>query len=342
MKHGRKPFPLQTVLFAFVIRVLNKKSELESHADVFTAFAATFRRTRIPSGATVTRNIRSEAAVLLLQRLIRTTGLAAREFTDGIVYADGAEFNAPNRDAQDPHLPQNEQKAPSAPKKRRAPKIPIESTVKQPSSRERRVLRATMTVKLHPLIHHTTKLIIAAIVTTGKSADSKQAVPLLQTAQRDHTIKEFIADKGYSGAPILQYCEDNNILPVIPPKENYISDDDGAIVARYTAKWRAEGSPLPDKYGLRNNAEGSHSALKRMQYEDLRSRSFLAQQAEVLSMVLLRNLRRLVYLYVVDGIDIPWLDQRCRDILNPVRDKLKNLPDADRSPRFHDDTDRAA
>jgi len=342
MKRGRKSFALQHIVFAFVIRVMNKKSELESDADIMNAFAAVFRTARIPSGPSVTRRIRSQAAVTLLERLIRTTGLAARDLSDGIVYADGAEFNAPNRDAYDPDLPQNEQKTEPSAKKRRTPKIPIEATVKQSVYRERRLLRATMTVKLHPLIHHATKLIIAAIVTTGKSSDSKHAVPLLKNAQQDHTIKEFIADKGYSGAPILQYCEDNNILPVIPPKENYVADEDGPIVARYTARWRAEGSPLPDKYGLRNNAEGSHSAIKRMQYEDLRSRSFLAQQAEVLSMVLLRNLRRLVYLYVVDGVEIPWLDQRCRDILDPVRDKLKSSPNVDKTPRFHDNPDRAA
>jgi hypothetical protein len=343
-KVGRKTKPLVHVLFSFVIRVLGKKSELESYGDVEDAFAEGHFRAKAPAGSTTTRRVRSAVAVAFLQRLITVSGLAARDHTDGRVSADGAEFNVPNRDDKDRDLPHNQ--APEVekePKRRRKAKIAIEDVVKQPPAfRKQRAIPATKTVKLHPLVHDKTKLIIAAIVTTGKAHDGKYLPVLLDMARAHHAIQELAADKGYSSNENYQYCEDNNILALIPPKDNYVAEEDGSALRRYAAKWRAAGSKLPEKYGFRNNAEGSHSALKRIQYEDLRSRSFMAQQAEVLAMVLLRNLRRLVYLYVAEGVDIPWLDARCHKVLDPARKRLESLPTVDVSPRFHDPIGKVA
>jgi hypothetical protein len=62
----------------------------------------------------------------------------------------------------------------------------------------------------------------------------------------------------------------------------------------------------------------------------------VAQRVEVLSHVLVANVAWLVTRYVYGEIDLPWLDERTKTILEPARNIVKNLPVADRSPRFRD------
>ena len=53
-------------------------------------------------------------------------------------------------------------------------------------------------------------------VTAGTVADCKFALPLI----RGMTIEMLLADRGYDTDEILNFCKENGIEAVIPPKKN--------------------------------------------------------------------------------------------------------------------------
>jgi len=59
---------------------------------------------------------------------------------------------------------------------------------------------------------------IRVIVTAGTEADCKQAIPLI----RGFIIEMLLADKAYDTNEIIDYCRENGIEIVIPPKKNRV------------------------------------------------------------------------------------------------------------------------
>lgn len=54
------------------------------------------------------------------------------------------------------------------------------------------------------------------ILTEGTTADCSQAAELVDGLLADY----LMADKAYDTNALLQWCEDNSVTPVIPPKAN--------------------------------------------------------------------------------------------------------------------------
>ena len=57
---------------------------------------------------------------------------------------------------------------------------------------------------------------IRVIITKGTEADCKQAIPLINGI----VAEALLADRAFDTNKILEYCEQNNIQVVIPPKKN--------------------------------------------------------------------------------------------------------------------------
>ena len=57
---------------------------------------------------------------------------------------------------------------------------------------------------------------IKFILTPGESSDFKQALPLLH----NETSEYVLADKGYDSDEIINYIQQMNAIPVIPPRSN--------------------------------------------------------------------------------------------------------------------------
>ena len=55
-------------------------------------------------------------------------------------------------------------------------------------------------------------------VTAGTAADCRFALPLI----RGMTIEMLLADRGYDTDEIINYCKENGIEAVIPPKKNRV------------------------------------------------------------------------------------------------------------------------
>jgi transposase len=59
-------------------------------------------------------------------------------------------------------------------------------------------------------------------VTAGTAADCRFALPLI----RGMTIEMLLADRGYDTDEIINFCKENGIEAVIPPKKNRIIQRD--------------------------------------------------------------------------------------------------------------------
>jgi hypothetical protein len=335
-RRGRKRVPISDIIHCACLRTLSNCSGLLADSDVRKAHDDGLLSYRYsPSEPTITRRMRSEETKSALLRMIDVTALAVRESSDRRFVTDATEHNIPNRDPEDVDARENQTVSLKGKVIRKTKTtIPIEEQILQSrkmrkSERERIVGK---TVKLHVLVHYETKLAVAAMVSHGKASEGYLLTELLDSARRNHSLGVVAADKGYWSEKNLLYGEEHHIKMLIPPKSNSVADTEGSVLRRHVAKWPT----LVEEYGIRENAEAYFSGLKRVYYEDLRSRTFLAQTVEVLAMVLVYNLAVLARRYVEYGADIAWIDKKPRVLLDRAREKVKHLPPADKSPRFHD------
>ena len=57
---------------------------------------------------------------------------------------------------------------------------------------------------------------VRVLVTEGTAADCSQAVELIEGIDAE----SLLADKAYDTTAILSYCEEHEVIPVVPPKRN--------------------------------------------------------------------------------------------------------------------------
>ncbi len=191
------------------------------------------------------------------------------------------------------------------------------------------------TVKLHAAVDVDTGLIVAATVTGGKDGEAEQALLLLEEARTIRFVSHLVADAGYVAEYLFRYCLDNKIECAIPTKSNISTEGDG-ILAQHARAWRVRSEEDKTLYAMRQISESAFSRIKSFTSEDLRGLTFGAQKTELLSHVLVCNVAWLIARYVYGEIDLPWLDSRCRKILEPAREIVKDLPIPDLSPKYRD------
>ena len=59
---------------------------------------------------------------------------------------------------------------------------------------------------------------VRVLVTEGTAADCSQAVELIEGIDAEY----LLADKAYDTNAILSYCEEHEVIPVVPPKRNQL------------------------------------------------------------------------------------------------------------------------
>ena len=57
---------------------------------------------------------------------------------------------------------------------------------------------------------------VRVLVTEGTAADCSQAVELIEGIEAEY----LLADKACDTTAILSYCEEHEVIPVVPPKRN--------------------------------------------------------------------------------------------------------------------------
>lgn len=149
-------------------------------------------------------------------------------------------------------------------------------------------------VKLHVSVDIKSKKIVSYIITPGNSSDTKQFVPLFESAKKQCIkIKSVHADKAYDDQRNFECCEKNKTISAIRIKNN-------AVPYRTKSKLRRKEILYINKYGFekwkklksagkRWIVEIVYSALKRVLGEKLSSKRFDAQCVEAGLKVLLYN-----------------------------------------------------
>jgi len=150
-------------------------------------------------------------------------------------------------------------------------------------------------VKLHISCGVNTQIITAAEVTHGNRGDSPQLPYLVKQTSANFNAKKYLADKAYSSRKNFQIIRELNALPFIPFKSN------STAKKRSCPIWHAMFHYFTDNqedfkyhYGQRAQVESCFSRIKRNWGEFLKSKTFEAQQNEVLLKCLCHNIACLV------------------------------------------------
>jgi Transposase DDE domain len=308
-KKGRPRIPIRDLIVCVALRTIyGRGGDLtQAFVDDFHASKLLYRRPHLyaapPAVATITMNMRKERLAKAFRALIVASNgpYLAKKTRIGI---DGSEFNTPT------------------------------TTERGGETKKPRLVNIT-TVKLHAAVDVDTGFIVDCTVTPGKSGEAEQALILLEEARKTHFVVGFCADKGYVAEYLFTFCEKHNIEIAIPIKSN-TSDEGDAVIARYARAWPNRSEESKAFYGRRGICESAFSRIKRLTDEDLRGRTLAAQIVELLSHVLVANVASLIASYVYGEIDLPWIDDRCKRILEPARNLVKDLPLADRTPKHRD------
>ena len=149
-------------------------------------------------------------------------------------------------------------------------------------------------VKIHVSVDIKSKKIVSYTITPGNSPDTKQFIPLFESAKKQCTkINSAHADKAYDDQNNFECCDKNGTISAIRIKNN-------AVPYRTKSKLRRKEILYLNKYGfekwkkLKNAGkrwivEIVYSALKRVFGEKLSSKKFDAQCIEAGLKVLLYN-----------------------------------------------------
>jgi len=150
-------------------------------------------------------------------------------------------------------------------------------------------------VKLHISVGTETQIISAAAVTHGNEHDTKQLPYLVKQTSANFNAEKYLADKAYSSRKNFKIIEELNALPFIPFRSNVTGKTKGCPL------WHAmfdyfnnNEEDFKHYYGQRAQSESCFSRIKRSWGEFLKSKTFEAQQNEVLLKCLCHNISVLI------------------------------------------------
>jgi transposase len=150
-------------------------------------------------------------------------------------------------------------------------------------------------VKLHISVGTQTQIITAAEVSYGNEADTKHLPYLVKQTSANFTAEKYLADKAYSSRKNFEIIAQLNALPFIPFKKNTTGRSRGCPL------WHAmfdffqnDQEGFKHYYGQRSQSESAFSRIKRNWGEFLKSKTFQAQQNEVLLKCLCHNIACLI------------------------------------------------
>jgi hypothetical protein len=132
-------------------------------------------------------------------------------------------------------------------------------------------------------------MVLSAITVRGPGVDINQFERILAPAAQKYDIDYILADAGYDSEPNHRFARDLlNIKSIIPPKCGRPTLEPKPLKGKYRELMRTEFDKKT--YGQRWQAETVMSMIKRNQGEALRSRTYWAQNREMMLKVLTHNI----------------------------------------------------
>jgi len=150
-------------------------------------------------------------------------------------------------------------------------------------------------VKLHCSIGVKTNVITAAEISDRDQHDSPMLPGLIKTTAEHFTVKQVVADKGYTSRTNLQAITMLNATPYVPFKSVHVGNSDSPLWNRLFHFFHMNRAEFLAQYHQRSNAESVFSAMKRKFSDRVRSKTAVAQTNEVLLKCLCHNLVVLIH-----------------------------------------------
>jgi transposase len=164
-------------------------------------------------------------------------------------------------------------------------------------------------VRAHIMTGLQTQIVASVQMTKGTAHDAPRFPKLLAQTTENFTVKEVMADKGYSSVRNLEAARDSGAIPYIAFKDNATTEKGGyweKMLNYY--RYRREDYLL--HYHQRSNVEAAISAIKRKFGSAVRSRGFVAMKNEVLAKILSHNICCLIGSMFELGIDPQLREQK--------------------------------
>ena len=151
--------------------------------------------------------------------------------------------------------------------------------------------------KAHITVGVQSKIVTAAVVTPGPSADAPQLPAMVQTTARNFTIDELSGDLGYVSRYNLQAVVDAGGMPYIPYKVNSVArnprhkqDAKMDLWERLFHYWQLHREDWLEHYHQRSNVEAAFWMSKSKFGSWVRNKSPIAQVNEIYAKLLCHNL----------------------------------------------------
>ncbi len=161
--------------------------------------------------------------------------------------------------------------------------------------------------KCHVVCGVKTNVVTAIDVTRGKDHDNTRFAPLAKDTARNFTIRDFCADKGYLASPNFGLIEKLGGKAYIPFKSNTTGKATGSRLSYFRSAYRffkEHKEEYLSHYHKRSNIESTFSMIKRRFGNNVRCKKETSQDNEILAKVLAHNICVLVQEIFLNKIDI--------------------------------------
>ncbi len=162
-------------------------------------------------------------------------------------------------------------------------------------------------LKVHICTGVKTNIITDAIVTEENTGDNPQFKKLIEKTAKGFDIKDVVADKAYSSRENHELVKKYGGTAYIPFRENATGNARGSLLWNKAYHFfQLHRDEFDDHYHKRSNAESTFAAIKKKFGENIKSRSRVAQENEMLCKIIAYNLTVLIHetIQLDTGLDI--------------------------------------
>ncbi|KKK99224.1 hypothetical protein LCGC14_2634890 [marine sediment metagenome] len=156
--------------------------------------------------------------------------------------------------------------------------------------------------KLHLACGTKTNIITSVALTNQYGADYNELKGLVKRTAINFKIKEFTADRAYSGRGNLEAIRDVGAIPYIPFKSNSRGTRNGLLWGKMILFFRNHPQEFYEKYHRRSNVETVFFMLKQKFGDSLMTKNLMANYNEILCKVLAHNICVLIRCFFEFGL----------------------------------------
>ncbi|MFA5856672.1 MAG: transposase [Candidatus Pacearchaeota archaeon] len=163
--------------------------------------------------------------------------------------------------------------------------------------------------KCHAICGVLTNCITSMEITDGDVADTTQFVKLVNQTAKNFQIEELSADKGYSSRENMEVVNEIGGVPFIPFKTNATGRSSGSPTWSKMYKYFQEHQQdFLKHYHRRSNIESVWSMIKARFGNNLRSKTEMAQENEILLKCLCHNICILIQEMFMRNLSVEFID----------------------------------